>query len=372
LYFGLSSEQSEFQHAVRDFFARSATSADVRRLMDDERGYDEATWRRMADQLGLQGLGIPEEHGGSGGGFVELAVALEEAGRALAGGPWFASTVLAATALQLSGDDDAAAEFLPGIASGGTIATLAVVDDDGSWELRDQGGVTARRTADGFELTGSKSYVLDGQVADLVLVPARSEDGLCLFAVDGDAAGLTVTPLPVLDQTRRMSRLAFTAVPARLVGTAGAAEPVLARTLQRAAVALAAEQVGGARRCLEMTVDYAKIRVQFNRPIGGFQAVKHIAADMYTLVETASSAALYAAWCVATDSDEVPTVASLAKAYSSDAFYRVAADAIQLHGGIGFTWEHDCHLYFKRASAGLQFLGTPQHHRELLAQGIKL
>jgi alkylation response protein AidB-like acyl-CoA dehydrogenase len=372
MYFGLSSEQQEFQRAVRDFFRSRSTSQDVRRLMDDERGYDETTWRRMADQLGLQGLGIPEEHGGSGGGFLELAVALEEAGWALAGGPWFASTVLAATALQLSGDEAAMAELLPGIAEGRTIATLAVVDDGGSWDLRDCDRVEARSVGDGYELTGTKSYVLDGQVADVVLVLARTEEGPSVFAVEGTAAGLTRTALPVLDQTRRMSRLEFAAVPARLIGAAGAAEPVMAGTLQRAAVALAAEQVGGSRRCLEMTVDYAKIRVQFNRPIGGFQAVKHVCADMYTLVETASSAVLYAAWCIATCSDEVPTVASLAKAYCSDAYYRIAADTIQLHGGIGFTWEHDCHLYYKRATASMRFLGPPQHHRELLAQAIKL
>jgi alkylation response protein AidB-like acyl-CoA dehydrogenase len=326
----------------------------------------------MADQLGLQGLGIPEEHGGSGGGFLELVVALEEAGYALAAGPLFASTVLAATCLQASGDEAAMAEHLPGIADGRTVATLAVVGDEGSWDLRDCTGVEARAAGGGHVLSGTTSYVIDGSAADLVLVLARSEEGPSLFAVDGGADGLTRTPLPVLDRTRRMSRLTFDAVPGRLIGAPGSGEPAVARTLQVAAIALAAEQVGGARRCLDMSVEYAKIRVAFNRPIGGFQAVKHLCADMYTLTETARSAALYAAWCVASGSDEVATAASLAKAYCSEAYYRVAADSIQLHGGIGFTWEHDCHLYFKRATASQQYLGSPQFHREVLAQAIKL
>jgi alkylation response protein AidB-like acyl-CoA dehydrogenase len=372
MYFGLSTEQQAFQHALRDFFRAHSTSHDVRRLMDEEPGYDGAVWSRMAGDLGLPGLAIPQRHGGSGASFFELAIAIEEAGYALAGGPLFASAVLAATCLQASGDTAAMAEYLPGIADGSVIATVAVADEGGTWDPSGFNGVTAHPDESGYRLTGTKSYVLDGHAATLVLVLARAAEGLTLFAVPSAAEGLTWSGLPVLDRTRRMSSLELASVPGRMVGAAGGAEPVIVKTLQAAAVALAAEQVGGIRRCLDIAVEYAKLRVQFSRPIGSFQAIKHMCADMYTLLETARSAALYAAWCVANDTTEVPMVASLAKAYCSEAYYQVAADSIQLHGGIGFTWEHECHLFFKRATASLQFLGSPQYHRELLAQGIKL
>jgi alkylation response protein AidB-like acyl-CoA dehydrogenase len=372
MFFGLSSEQQDYQHALRDFFRSSSTSQDVRRLTGDERGYDETAWRRMAGDLGVQGLDIPEQYGGSGASFIELAIALEEAGHALGGGPLFASSVLASTCLQQSGDTWAMAEYLPGIASGQKIATLAVTDDSGAWDPAAFNGLEAHHDGRDYVLSGAKSYVLDAHLADVILVTAQTEEGPTIFAVNSSAPGLSQTRLALLDQTRRMSRLAFSAVPGRLVGAPGAAERVVTRTLLTAAVALGAEQVGGIRRCLEMAVEYAKIRVQFNRPIGGFQAVKHMCADMYTLMETARSTVLYAAWCVANDTSDLAAVAHLTKAYCSEAYFKVAADNIQLHGGIGFTWEHDCHLFFKRATASLQYLGSAQFHRELLAQAINL
>jgi alkylation response protein AidB-like acyl-CoA dehydrogenase len=370
MFFGLTEQQNDLRTALRDFFRASSPPGEVRRLMGTERGYDEATWRRMAAELGLVGLVIPERYGGSGASFVELAVALEEAGYALAGGPLFASAVLAAGCLRLSGDAAAMASYLPGIAAGEVIATAAIAGPGGGPGPGGLDGVQARSGGGGYRLTGTRSWVLDGQAADLLLVPAWADEGLSLFAVDATAPGLATAPLPVLDGTRRMSRLELASVPARLVGAPGAAGPVIERALQEAAVALGAEQVGGIRRCLEMAVGYAQVRVAFGRPIGGFQAVRHICADMYTLLESARSAALYAAWCVASDSGEVPAVASLTKAYCSDAYFRAAADNIQLHGGIGFTWEHDCHLLFRRATASLQFLGSPRYHRELIAQLI--
>jgi alkylation response protein AidB-like acyl-CoA dehydrogenase len=372
MFFGLSPEQQDYQHALRAFFRSTSTSQDVRRLTGDERGYDQAAWRRMAGDLGVQGLDIPEQYGGSGASFIELAIALEEAGYALGGGPLFASSVLASTCLQQSGDTRAMAEYLPGIASGQKIATLAVAEDNGAWDPAACTGLTARRDGRDGVLSGVKSYVLDAHVADVILVMAQTGEGPAIFAVDGSAPGLRRTRLPLLDETRRMSRLEFSEVPGRLVGTPGAADRVVTCTLLRAAVALGAEQVGGIRRCLEMAVDYAKIRVQFNRPIGGFQAVKHMCADMYALLETARSAVLYAAWCAANDTSDLAEVAHLTKAYCSEAYCEAAAANIQLHGGIGFTWEHDCHLFFKRAAASLQYLGAAQFHRELLAQAISL
>jgi alkylation response protein AidB-like acyl-CoA dehydrogenase len=214
--------------------------------------------------------------------------------------------------------------------------------------------------------------VLDGHTASLILVAARAGDGIGLFAVEGSASGLTRTPLSTMDQTRKQARLELSGVPARLIGSEGDGWRILGKTLDLAAIALAAEQVGGAQLCLEMAVQYAKDRVQFGRPIGSFQAIKHKCADMLLEVESAKSAAYYAGWAAAEDNDEVPVVASLAKAYCSDAYFHAAAENIQIHGGIGFTWEHDAHLYFKRAKSSELLFGDPAYHRELLAQRIGL
>ena len=212
--------------------------------------------------------------------------------------------------------------------------------------------------------------MVDGHNADLVLVAGRTDKGVSLFAVERGAAGMTATPLATMDQTRKQARIEFASTPARLMGEEGGAAPVLSRTLDLAAVALAAEQVGGAQRCLDMAVDYAKTRIQFGRPIGSFQAIKHKCADMLLEVESAKSAAYYAGWAAAEDSEELPVVASLAKSYCSEAYFHAAAENIQIHGGIGFTWEHDAHLYFKRAKSSELMLGDPSYHRELLAQRI--
>jgi alkylation response protein AidB-like acyl-CoA dehydrogenase len=292
-------------------------------------------------------------------------------GRSLLCAPYFATIALAANAILTSGDDAAKKELLPGIATGDTIATLAFTEDNGRW---DEGGIatTATRAGDGWTLDGHKMFVLDGHVANLLVVAARTPAGLSLFAVEGDAPGLTRVPLATMDQTRKQARLELAGTPGQLIGADGGASAGLSRTLDLAAVALAAEQVGGAQRCLDMSVEYAKERVQFGRPIGSFQAIKHKCADMLLEVESAKSAAYYAGWAAAESSDELPVVASLAKAYCSDAYFHAAAENIQIHGGIGFTWEHDAHLYFKRAKSSELLLGDPTYHRELLAQRIGL
>jgi alkylation response protein AidB-like acyl-CoA dehydrogenase len=337
--------------------------------METVEGYDAAIWKQMGEQLGLQGLAIPEEFGGSGFTYVELVVVLEEMGRALLCAPYFSTIALAANTLLHSGDEAAKKEHLPGIASGETIATLAFTEPSGRW---DEAGITmeATKSGDGWSLTGEKMFVLDGHTADLVLVAARTAAGLSLFTVEGTASGLTRTPLTTMDQTRKQARLTFDSVPAKLIGTDGEGWTVLNRVLDLAAVALAAEQVGGAQKVLEMSVEYAKVRVQFGRPIGSFQAIKHKCADMLLEVESAKSAAYYAAWCAAELNDELPVVASLSKAYCSEAYFHAAAENIQIHGGIGFTWEHDAHLYFKRAKSSELLFGDPTYHRELLAQRI--
>ena len=362
-----SEEQEELRSSVRRFCESRSPSSEVRRLMETTEGYSPPVWAQMANQLGLQGLAVPERYGGAGFGYVELGIVLEEMGRVLFCVPYFATAAMAVNALLTSGDVDACSAHLPPIAAGETIATLALAEDTGRW---DEEGVTlhAERFGDGWALDGHKSFVLDGTIASLVLVAARTWFGVSLFAVEGDADGLTRTPLETLDQTRKLARLEFARTPARLVGPDGGAWPGLARTLDLAAIALAAEQVGGAQRCLDMSVEYAKVRYQFGRPIGSFQVIKHRCADMLLEVESARAAAQYAAWAAADESPEAPVAASLAKATCSEAYFRAAAVNIQIHGGIGFTWEHDAHLYFKRAKSSQLFLGDAAYHREHLAQ----
>src|SRR6185437_3567161 len=338
-------------------------------LMETTEGYDPAVWSQMAEQLGLQSLTIPEEYGGSGFGYVELLVVLEEMGAALLCAPFFSTVALAANAVLTSGDESAKKYLLPGLASGETIGTLAITEDNGRWDF-DGVELAATQDGDGWVLNGHKSFVLDGHLADLIVVVGRTAQGISLFGVKGDAAGLTRTPLATMDQTRKQARLEFEGTAAWLIGTDGAAEDGIRKTLDLAAVALAAEQVGGAQHCLDSSVEYAKTRIQFGRPIGSFQAIKHKCADMLLEVESAKSAAYYAAWAAAEDNEELPVVASLAKAYCSDAYFHAAAENIQIHGGIGFTWEHDAHLYFKRAKSSEILLGDATYHRELLAQRI--
>ncbi len=367
--FAFSEEQDELRRSVRRFLEDKSPETEVRRLMATTEGYDPAVWSLMADQLGLQSLIIPEDLGGAGFSYVELTVVLEEMGAALLCAPFFSSVALAANALLTSGDRKAQEYLLPGIASGETIATLAVTEDPGRWEP-DAVTLAAAETGTGWALDGHKSFVIDGHVADLVLVVGRTGSGLSLFGVKGDADGLVRTPLATMDQTRKQARLEFSETPAWLIGEEGGALPGLVKTLDLAAVALAAEQVGGAQRCLDQSVEYAKTRIQFGRPIGSFQAIKHKCADMLLEVESAKSAAYYAGWTAADDSDELPVVARLAKSYCSEAYFHAAAENIQIHGGIGFTWEHDAHLYFKRAKSSELLFGDPTYHRELLSQRI--
>ncbi len=367
---GVSAEQEELRASVRRFLADRAPITRVRELMDNGET-DWAVWEQAGAQLGLQGLAIPEAYGGAGFGFAEQAIVLEEFGAALYGGPYLASAVLAATALLAGPDEGARRELLPGIASGQTVATLAFTEDGGSW---DPGAIRLSAVKDGeaWRLEGHKSFVLDGATAGLILVAAATDAGLSLFAVDAGAAGLGRAALPALDQTRQLARLEFAGVTGRLIGSPGDGAAVLDRALDVAAIALAAEQLGGAQRALDMAVEYAKIRRQFDRPIGSFQAIKHRCADLLLEVESLRSAVGYAAAAVAEDSPEIPVLASLVKSYASETYFHVAAENIQIHGGIGFTWEHDAHLYFKRAKASELFLGDGAYHRERLATRIGL
>ena len=363
--FAFGPEHDELRATVRRFLSDRSPEAEVRRLMETESGYDPAVWQQLA-HLGLTGLLVPEHHGGAGSGCVELQIVCEEMGRALLCAPFLSSAVLATSALVHAGDEATQARYLPGLADGSVIGTLAVTEESGSWRAEDTATRAEADGTGGFILTGEKLFVLDGAVADLLLVLARTDAGPGLFAVAAGAPGLAREPMATLDATRKQARITLAATPAVPVAR-GEDAAALETALDVAAAALAAEQAGGARRVLEMAVEYAKVREQFGRPIGSYQAIKHKCADMLLEVESATSAAYAAGWAVDARSPEVGVLASLAKAYCSEAYYRCAAENIQVHGGIGFTWEHPAHLYFKRATSTQVLLGSPTYHRELLA-----
>ncbi len=372
--FAFSEEQDELRRTIRQFLEAKSPSAEVRRLMEGTEGYDPAVWTQMAEQLGLQSLHIPEEYGGQGFSFVELAIVFEEMGRVLLCAPYFATVALATNAILNAGTADDKKALLPGIASGETIAALAFTEPNGKW---DSAGITmeATKSGSGYVLNGTKSFVIDGHNANLIVVVARlagstGTEGIGFFTVAGDATGLTRTALSTMDQTRKQAKLEFQNVAATPLGTPGEAFAAFSKTLDQAAVLLSNEMIGGAQFVLDQSVEYAKVRVQFGRPIGSFQAIKHKCADMLLEVESGKSAAYYSAWAAGEDNEELPVVAALAKAYISDAYFHCAAENIQIHGGIGFTWEHDAHLYFKRAKSSEIYLGDATYHRELLAQRI--
>ncbi len=363
----LDAEQQELRAAVRKFLADKAPSARVRAVMDSEGGSDPAVWSGLAE-LGALGLVVPDELGGGGAGHVERAVVAEELGRALTPVPFLASAVLATDALLALDDDAARTELLPQLAAGERIGTVAVAEGGGAWD-RTGGATSATERDGGWELSGIKTPVLAGDTADVVLVLARTPDGPGWFAVDAGAAGLTRTRLTGLDPTRRVAKLTFSATPARRLATADAAA-ALDVVADLAAVALAAEQVGLMQRAMELTVDYAKVRVQFGRPIGSYQAVKHGCADMYSSWEHAVSVLRYAAWTADHDRAELPVAAALAQTYIGLAAFTTATGMVQYHGGTGYTWEHDAHLFYKRAKSAELLLGPPALHRARLADRL--
>jgi alkylation response protein AidB-like acyl-CoA dehydrogenase len=352
-------DQEQLRSAVRSFLERRCDEPEVRRLMVTKDGFDPAVWRQATEQLGLSGLDVPERFGGSGASFRELAVVGEELGRTLACLPWLSSAVLAAGALLHSDDAQAQAELLPGIADGSTGAALALAVDS---------TVTAARVDGRWQLDGHVLFVVDGASADLLLVAAAAPAGLSLFAVRGE--GVLRESLETLDGTRKQATLTLSGAVGRLVGTEGNATDVLAKVQVRAVVALACENLGVAARTLEMAVAYTKERVQFGRSIGSFQAVKHRLADMAGQVEAARSAVAWAVACAAEDSPDLPVAASMAGVCSSEAAVFNSAENVQLHGGIGFTWEHPAHLYFRRARSNAVLLADPAAHREQLLERL--
>ncbi|MGB3438846.1 MAG: acyl-CoA dehydrogenase family protein [Actinophytocola sp.] len=362
-----TTEQEELRATVRRFLGDRMPLPHVRELMATPSAHDPAVWTALTG-LGVQGLGIPEKYDGAGFGCQELAHVFEECGRALLPAPLLATVGLAVPLLLASGDDDALARYLPGIASGQTVATVAWLAPGAGWDSSGT-SLSVTDSAAGRRLSGSASLVLDGSVADLVLVVAGTGPTATVVAVEDS---FTRTPLPTLDQTRPLARLDFDDTPCIPVGAVGDGGRLLSAALDVANLLLAAEMVGGAQACLDMAVGYAKVREQFGGPIGRFQAVKHKCAEMLVEIEGARAAAGYAAWAAAENPAELPVVATLAKASAAEAYFRAAGDNVQLHGGIGFTWEHDAHLYFKRAKASLMLFGDVGAYRRQLADRIGL
>jgi alkylation response protein AidB-like acyl-CoA dehydrogenase len=388
--FAFSDEQDQLRRQVRRALADAGGIAAARRAMlppegagagagaaDDGGGTDVALWRRLARDLGLAGLAVPEAHGGVGLGWVEIAAVIEELGAALACVPFLSSACLATAAILEAGTPAQHEALLPAMARGDVTATLAWLEVSGA-ASPDAIEATARPApGDHVVLSGKKRFVLDGHTAELLLVAARAPDGtIALYAVPAGATGVRRRRLPTIDATRALAEvvLADVRVPASSRLGDGGWAPI-ARALARTRVALAVEQVGGAQACLDLGVEYAKVRQQFGRPIGSFQAIQHTLADLFVAVETARSIAYHAAWDCAqpgTDDAELELGSAAAAAYCADAFYRCAADTIQVHGGIGFTWEHDAHLYFKRARAGRTLLGSTTELRDQVARAIGL
>jgi alkylation response protein AidB-like acyl-CoA dehydrogenase len=368
--FSFSSDQQLLRNSARAFLDEHMTPAAARLLWDDPRGMSDALWKEMA-QLGWLGLALPEDAGGAGLGMVETAIVLEELGRAACPSPYW-PTLLAATAIAEAGTDVQKKRWLPAVASGEARATLAFLDIELDW--RPEATQTrAEKAAGGWALSGLKRFVPWAHVASVLLVPARAPEGLALFLVDPGAAGLGVTPAQVMDGGTRWVTLTLERVPVAaeaVVGTPGRVEPLLAGLLRRGGVGAAAEMLGAARRCLDMAVGYAKVREQFGQPIGSFQAIRHKCAEMLLEVENSHAAVYYAAWALDARAEDHELAASIAKAYVGDAARKVCGEAIQVHGGIGFTWEYDLHLYMKRAKALEAMYGDAEYHREQILRRV--
>ena len=374
--FDFTHEQAMLRDLAREFFSRESAPQIVRRQMEDPVGFSQQTWQQMAD-MGLQGLAIPPEYGGQGLGMIEQALVLEEIGRAAYAGPYFATAVLAATAIAAGRDPDQMARWLPDIASGAKKATLALLDDVVAWQP-DAIKLAARREGSDFVLSGTKRFVPWAHVADQILIVARTSegnggDGTTVFVIDSSSSGLVLDPNVEMDHTSKTSTLQLHDVrvsASNVVGRIDHGWRVVGPVLQRAAVGASAEMLGAARRCMEMSVEYAKVRQQFGQPIGTFQAIKHACAEMLVEVENSHGATYYAAWAIDAAAPDAALAASVAKSYVGEASRKVCGSAIQVHGGIGFTWEYDLHLYFKQAKFLESLYGDAEYHRDVVMHEV--
>jgi alkylation response protein AidB-like acyl-CoA dehydrogenase len=380
--FGFSQEQELLRQTARSFLEKECPSGFVRRMMDDPTGTTDEFWGKLAE-LGWLGLIYPEAHGGVGLGLVDLTVVLEEMGRAVMPSPFFSTVLLGGLTIRLAGSDAQQAAWLPRIAAGQARATLALLEESARWNAAGVELAAKPAKGGGFVLSGTKLFVPDGHAADLLVVTGRTArplkddpaHGVSLFLVPAETRGVATTLLPTMDQTRKLAEVTLGRVevgPEALLGPLHQGWSTVARVLDRAAVALCAEMCGGAQKVLDLCTEYAKVRVAFGRPIGAYQAIKHRCADMLVAIENAKSITYYAAWAADQDAPDAALAASMAKAFVSDAYRKVAGDGIQVHGGIGFTWEHDMHLYFKRAKSSEIAFGDATLHRERVARLLEL
>ena len=368
--FDLSKPQKLLKDSARDFFSRQCKPERVRQLMDTETAYDAHLWKEIADQ-GWTGLTIPEEFGGLGLGLIELAVVSEEMGRACLPGP-FLSNFFATNLIERAGSQTQKSIYLEAIANGELRATVAQLEKEADWNPQAV-ALEAERTNGDYKLSGRKLFVADAKLADVVICVAKNGDSHILLPVRSNADGLIINATPSMDATRKLSEVILDDVKisdSEIFGADGDATGALSQAIDIATVAVCAEMVGGMQWILDTTVEYAKSRQQFGRPIGSFQAIQHQCADMLLMTESARSATYYAAWSVTEGSPMASTAVSVAKAYCSDAFREVGNRGVQIHGGIGFTWEHDLHLYYKRSKADEVMFGDATFHRERIARAV--
>ncbi len=366
MQFGLTETQQTLKNTVRKFLAAECPMAEVRRLIDTDTAHDPALWRKMADQ-GWTGMLIPEQYGGFGMGMLEMAAALEEMGRALLPGAFFNTVLMAGSLIQSAGSEAQKQKYLAPIARGEATAAVAFLEESGAM-TPDALRMQARKSGSGYTLDGTKLLVLSASVADILVVVAKLDGEPALFLVPAKSAGLRINPMSSIDLTRKAYEVVFNGVAAELLASGAAALTALDRARAIATVGLVAEMTGGMQRLLEITVEYAKTRKQFGRPIGQFQAVQHQCADMLVFTESSRSAAYYAAYAIEEGIPEARLAVSVAKAYASDAYREVGNRAIQVHGGMGFTWENDSHLYYRRAKVSELMFGDATFHREQIAK----
>jgi alkylation response protein AidB-like acyl-CoA dehydrogenase len=369
--FGLTETQQTLKNTVRKFLAAECPMAEVRRIMETDTGFDPALWAKMTEQ-GWTGMIIPEQYGGFGMGMVEMAATLEEMGRALLPGPFFNTVLMAGALIESAGNEIQKQKYLGAIARGEAKATVAFLEESAS-ASPDGVKMQARAAGGGYTLDGTKLFVPSAAVADVMVVVARLDGELALFVVSGKAAGLKISPMSSMDLTRKAYEVGFKDVKVASDDLLASGQPALKaldRARQIATVGLVAEMTGGMQRLLEITVEYAKTRKQFGRPIGQFQAVQHQCADMLVYTESSRSAAYYAAYAIQERIPEARLAVSVAKAYASEAYRETGNRAIQVHGGMGFTWENDAHLFYRRAKVSEQMFGDAAFHREQIAKTI--
>ncbi len=376
--FGFSQEQQILRKSVSDFCLKECPDEFLYEMWDNSLGYSREMWKKMAE-LGWLGLLFDEKYGGMGLTFVDLCIILEEMGKALLPSPCVSTVVLFGHGILYGGTEEQKEKFLPAIASGDLIGTLALLEGKGGLEPQDI-NLKAEKAGEGYILKGSKLLVTDAQGADSIIVAARTGmendavKGITLFIVDADTPGVEIKPLKTMDMLRRLSEISFHDVKidkGMILGDVGGGWPVLQAVMRAACTALSAEMVGCAQKALDLSVEYAKVRHQFGKPIGSFQGVKHKCSEMLLNLETAKSAAYYAAWTISEQAQDMCLATSVAKAWCSDACRKITADAIQVHGGIGFTWEYVLHMYFKRAQANEASFGNATYHREMVMREIE-